>query len=83
MSDHIGFQETRLGLIPLLESANGDLLFEQDSGPCCRKTTRTLCAMPTQKAISGRSAHREELAATGVRQMKCPCRSNASMWVGR
>jgi len=47
MSDHIRFQETRLGLISLLEDANGDLLLEQGSGTRRRKTTRTLCSRPT------------------------------------
>jgi len=70
MSDHIRFQETWLGLVPLLKGANGDLLFEQGSGTRRRKTTLTVCSRPTQEAIGSRGTHGEELAAARVRQMK-------------
>ena len=70
MGDHIRFQETWLFLVPLLEGANGDLLFEQGSRTRRRQTTLTLCARPTQEAIGGRGTHGEELATASVRQVK-------------
>src|ERR1019366_1202834 len=70
MNDHIRFQKTGLPLIPLLEGANGDLLLEQGSGAGRRKTTLTMHARPTQETISSCGTHREELAATGIGQVK-------------
>jgi hypothetical protein len=70
MSNHIRFQKTGLRFIPLLEGANGDLLLEQGSGMCRGKTTLAMHARPTQETIGSGGTHREELAATGIGQVK-------------
>jgi hypothetical protein len=70
MSDEIGFQETGLSFIPLLEGTNGNLLLEQGSGTRRCEATLTIGARPTQETIGGGGTHRKKLGATGVSQVK-------------
>ena len=57
MGHQICFQKTGPGGIPLLERANGDLLFEQRSGLGGAKPTRSRYPVGVQDAIGGGRAH--------------------------
>src|SRR3954447_6710956 len=70
MSHQIGFQKAGMGLIPLLERANGNLLLEQCASARRRKTTLPVCSRSTQKAVCGCGTHKEESAATGVHEVE-------------
>jgi len=63
MSHQVRLQKAGLGLIPLLERADGNLLLEQRSRSCGGNATLTQCALRTQEAVRCRCAHRKELAA--------------------
>jgi len=72
MGHQIGFQKARLHVIPLLEGANGDLLFEQGPSLRRRETIPSLHAMPMQQAVRRGRAHREQVAAALLGKTQIP-----------
>jgi hypothetical protein len=70
MSNQIGFQKTRLRFIPLLEGADGDLVFEQRASFRRRKTLRSGLALCVQQAISGGRTHPHEVVPALFAQME-------------
>jgi hypothetical protein len=63
MSHQIRFHKAGLGLIPLLEGADGNLLLEERSRSSRGETTLTKFALRGQQVIRGCCAHGEQLAA--------------------
>ena len=72
MSHQICFEKARLGLIPLLEGTDGDLLFEQGSGFRGREATPAGFAFGAQQAIGSGGAHREQLAPNLLGELRMP-----------
>src|SRR6266516_5329346 len=70
MGHQIRFQETGPGILPLLERADGDLLFEQRSGLGGAQSTRSRCPVSVQDAIGGGRAHGEQLASVLLAQVQ-------------
>ena len=69
MSHHINFQKAWLGLIPLLEGPNGDLLLEQGSRPCRCDAMGTSSSCLTQQAVGGGHTHTEQVFAALLAQV--------------
>jgi len=57
---------------PLLERANGELVFEQRSSLRDARPARSRLAVGAQAALGDRGAHRKQAAATLVRQLQVP-----------
>ncbi len=70
MSHEIRFQKAGLGLLPLLERANRDLLLQQRSRSRGGEAALTHPSLGTQEAISCRCAHGKELASTVLCEVK-------------
>ena len=63
MSYQVHLQKAGSGLIPLLERADGDQLFEQRACPCRRETMWASSSCLTQQTIRCRGTHAEQLLA--------------------
>src|SRR5205823_8945679 len=74
MSDQIGFQKAGASLIPLLERANRNLLFEQSSRTRGGDAINTSSSLWPQEAICRSGTHREELGAASVGQRELALR---------
>jgi len=72
VGDEISFHETGRGLIPIVEDANGNLLFEQRSRSGGRNPMTLALAVWLKNPISGRRTYREEQAPTFLAQMEMP-----------
>jgi hypothetical protein len=70
MGHQVCFQKAGLGLLPLLERADGNRLLEQGSRPCGGEATLTQSTLRTQEAIRRRSTHGKELPAALLRQVQ-------------
>jgi hypothetical protein len=70
MGHQICFQKAGLRLIPLLEGADRDLLFEQRSRSRRGNTALSQFALRTQEAISRCCAHGEQLASARFREVE-------------
>jgi hypothetical protein len=70
MSYEIRFQKAGLGLIPLLERANRNLLLQQRSRSRSRNAALTKFALRTQEAIRRRCAHGKQLASALPRNVE-------------
>src|SRR5258708_10060864 len=66
----VRLQKARSGLLPLLEGAHWDLLFEQRSGSRCGEAALSQLALTSQEAIGCRCAHREKLISALLRQVE-------------
>ena len=70
MSDEISFHEPRRGFIPIVEGADGNLLFKQRSRSGGRKSMPLAFAVWLENSISSRWTHREKLVPTVLVQME-------------
>jgi len=70
VGDEIGFEKTRLSVVPPMEGTDGDLVFEQRSSLCRGKATRSERAMGAQEALSSGGAYPEEMASVLLRQLQ-------------
>jgi hypothetical protein len=70
VGDQIDLQEARLGLVPLGECANGNLLLEQRTRFGRRTAARRRVPVGLQQAISGGGAHGEQVLTTLFAQLK-------------
>src|SRR5258707_5242042 len=64
------FQKAGLGLLPLLEGADRDLLLEQGSGTRGGEAALTRCALGTQETIRCGRAHGEQLVPALLRDVE-------------
>ena len=70
MSHQVRFQKAGLGLLPLLEGADGNLLLQQRSCSCRGEAALAQFALGTQEAIRCRRAHGEQLAAALLSELE-------------
>jgi hypothetical protein len=57
MRDQVGFQKARLGLIPVLEGADGNLVFEEGSCLGRGKSARAVFSLGAQEPIRRRCTY--------------------------
>ncbi len=62
--------QARLRFIPVLEGADGNLVFEQGSRSSSGYPTRTVFSLRAQEAIRRRGTHAEQLIAARLREMQ-------------
>ncbi len=70
MSHQVRFEKTRPGLIPLLEGANGDLVFEERSGFRRGKPVRSGLASSVQEAFGGGGTHLKQVVSAFFGQVQ-------------
>src|SRR5205085_6430241 len=70
MSHEVCFQKAGLGFLPLLERADGNLLFEQRSCSRRRKAAQRQCALGPEKAIRRCCAHGKQLPSALFRNVE-------------
>ena len=70
MGHQVSFKKAWFGFIPILEGANGNLLFQQRSRPSGRDPMPLLLAVRSENPICGRRTHREELHAALLAQVE-------------
>ena len=64
MGHEIHFKKAGLGLIPLLERADRNLLLQERSRSCSGDAAQTQFALGTEEAIRRRCTHGEQLVST-------------------
>ena len=72
MGNQVSLHKAGLGPIPLLESANGNLLFEQGTSPCRGDAMEMVYSRCTQKPISSCRTQRKQLLFALLGQMEIP-----------
>ena len=75
MGNQINLQEARFRLVPLGESADRNLLFEQRTCPGRRKAMGMSVAMSLEETICGGRTHREK--QTPMFSLSCTCPSSS------
>jgi hypothetical protein len=70
MSHEVCFQKAGLGFLPLLERADGNLLFEQRSCSHRREAAQRQCALGPEEAIRRCCAHGKQLPSALFRNVE-------------